>query len=80
MCFNAWSTVNEIIRRHGLVGGSVLLWGVRFEVSYVLKPSVVHNLLLLSVDQDVELSAPSLALCLSACCHASYHDGKGLNL
>ena len=31
-------------------------------------------------DQDVELSAPSPAPCLLACCHASHHDENGLNL
>jgi hypothetical protein len=28
----------------------------------------------------VELSAPSLALCLPTCCHASLHDDNGPNL
>jgi hypothetical protein len=40
-------------------------------------------LFLLPVDPDVELSATSPALCLSAChaCrHASHHDDNGLNL
>lgn len=36
--------------------------------------------LLLPVDQDVELSAPSPAPCLPACCHVSCYDNNGLNL
>jgi hypothetical protein len=35
---------------------------------------------LLPVDQDVELSTPSPAPCLSACLHTSCHDDNGLNL
>ena len=54
---------------------------VGFEVSYAqAMPSVAHSLLLLSVDQDVKLSAPSLALCLSECFHISSHDNNGVNL
>jgi hypothetical protein len=40
----------------------------------------VSVLLLLPVDPDVELSAPSPAPCLSACHHASCHVDNGLNL
>jgi hypothetical protein len=55
--------------------------GVDFEVSYAqAMPSVAHSLLLLSVDQDVKLSAPSLAPSLPGYCHASHHDDNGLNL
>ena len=45
--------------------------GVGFEVSYAqAMPSVTHSLLLLSADQDVELSAPSPAP-FAACHHAA---------
>lgn len=37
---------------------------------------VYHNLLLLPLDQDVELSTPSPAPCLSAC----HHEDNTLNL
>jgi hypothetical protein len=47
--------------------------GVGFEVSN-LKP--VPFLL----PADVELSATSLAPCLPACSHASWHDNNELNL
>jgi hypothetical protein len=33
----------------------------------------------LSLDQIVALSAPPLAPCLSAHCHASHHDDSGQN-
>ena len=59
----------------GTLGGVALLeevchWGAGFEVSEAqARPSII--LFLLPVDQDVELSAPSLAPCLPACHHAS---------
>jgi hypothetical protein len=74
MCLNAWPIGSGTIRRCGLVGGSVSLYGVGLKASYVQAlPSVVHSLLLLLVDRDVELSASSPAPCLPACCHASHH-------
>jgi hypothetical protein len=45
-----------------------------------IMPSVAFSLLLLPVDQDGDLSAPSSAPCLPAHCYASCHDDKGLNL
>lgn len=36
--------------------------------------------LLLPVDQDVELSAPSPASCLPGCCYTSCRDDNGMNL
>ena len=66
-----------IIRRGGLVGGSVSL-EVDFEVSKAqARPS---GSLSLPVDPGVELSAPSPAPCLPAGHHASHHDDNGLNL
>jgi hypothetical protein len=54
---------------------------VGFEVIHAqAMHGVVHSLPLLPADQDVELSVPSLAPCLPACCHASHHDDNGLNL
>ena len=54
---------------------------VGLEVSYAqAMSSAVHSLLRLPVDQDAELSAPSPALCLPACHHASHHDDNGQNL
>jgi hypothetical protein len=41
---------------------------------------VACSFFLLTADQDVELSAPSPAPCLPACCHASCHDDNGLSL
>ena len=59
-----------------LLGGMALLEEVcdsmeaGFEVLYAQAiPSLAHSLLLLPADQDVELSAPSPAPCLPACCH-----------
>jgi hypothetical protein len=68
-----------------LLGGVALLEevchrGVGFEVSNTQAiPSMTHSLLLLPVEQDVELLAPS-APYLTAPCHASCHDDNGLNL
>jgi hypothetical protein len=56
----------------GLVVGSVG-WVLRFH-----RPSIF--LFLLTVDSDVELSAPSLALSLPACYHVPHHDDNGVNL
>ena len=56
------------------------LGGVSFEVFYALAlTSVEHSPLCFLGDQDLELSAPSPASCLSTVCHASYHEDKGLN-
>jgi hypothetical protein len=56
-----------------------VIMGSGFEVSYAqAMPSMTHSLLL-AVDLDVELSAPSPAPCLPAHCHASCHDDNGLN-
>lgn len=49
--------------------------------SQKLKPGLLGLILfLLSVDPDVELSVPSLTLCLLACCHASIQDDNELSL
>ena len=80
VCLNIWPTGIGTIRRCGLVGGSVSLWGVGFEVSYVQAIlNVAHTLLLLTLDENGELSAPSPATCQPACCHASHHDDNELN-
>jgi hypothetical protein len=68
----------ERIRTCGFVGGSVSL-RMDFEVSDAqAKPRVI--LFLLPANPDIELSAPSLAPCLSACDYAFNHDDNGLNL
>jgi hypothetical protein len=56
----------------------VTLWGLGWASRFPML-SEIHSLLL-PVDQDVELSAPSLAPCLVTCCHASCHDDIGLKL
>jgi hypothetical protein len=54
---------------------------VDYEVFYAQDmPSVTHSHLPLPEDQDVDVSASSLAPCLPACHHASGHDDNGLNL
>lgn len=48
--------------------------------SQKLKPDLLGlTLFLLSVDPDVERSAPSLTLCLLACCHVSIQDDNELS-
>jgi hypothetical protein len=61
--------------RCDLVGRSVSLWGLEMCLLAALK-----NLFWLPPDQDVELSACSLALCRPAHCRASHSDDNGLNL
>ena len=52
-----------------------------FEVSFAQTiPSMAHSLSLVPADQDVELSAPSSAPCLSASLHVSCHYDNRLNL
>jgi hypothetical protein len=51
-----------------------------FDVAYgQAMPSVVQNLFLLPVDQDVEHSSSPVPR-LPSCGHASYHGDNGLNL
>ena len=51
-----------------------------FDVAYgQAMPSVVQNLFLLPVDQDVEHSSSPVPH-LPSCGHASYHGDNGLNL
>lgn len=53
---------------------------VGFEVSYAqARPSVAGNLVLLSVDQDVELSVLSPAPCLPIYHHVPYRNINGLS-
>lgn len=51
-----------------------------FEVSNAQSMPIMAHSLLLPEDQDVEYSGLSLALCLSAYCHASCNDNNGLIL
>jgi hypothetical protein len=74
------------IKKYGLVGGSVSLWGwalrslcsgsAQYGGTWLLEE---ESSLLDAFDQDVELSAPLLP-CLPECCHACHHDENGLNL
>jgi hypothetical protein len=67
---------------NGTIGGVTLLeencvtLGRGFETLLL----AAWKTLWLPSDQDVELSAASLAPCLPGRCHASCHDGNGLNL
>jgi hypothetical protein len=63
MCLNAWPIVSGTVRRCGLFGGSVSLWGQNFR-SPMLTLGLMGQLFLLPEDPDVELSAPSSAPCL----------------
>jgi len=81
MCLNAWPTGNGTIRRHGLVGGSVSLWGWALSSSMLkLCSAWGFSLVLAAEDQDVELLAPSPAPCQPGCFYDSCHDDNGLNL
>ena len=55
------------------------LWGQALGVSYA---QVTHSpeSLLLPMDQDVKLPAPSPAPCLRGHCCASHHDDTVLNI
>jgi hypothetical protein len=65
------------ISRCGLVRGSMSLWKWGFEVLNAHGETVFS---LLPVDQETELSAPSLEPCLPGCCRASYHGDNELSL
>jgi hypothetical protein len=54
--------------------------GGGLSISYMLKLGELWHSLLLSADQNVELSAPPLVSCLPACHYASHHDNNELNL
>jgi hypothetical protein len=66
------------IRRCSLVGGSASpgggFWGLRSS------SQVLCILFSLPADPDLELSAPSPALCQYVCHHVSCNDENGLNL
>lgn len=67
-----------------LLGGMVLLEKVTLKDSFEVycvraRLRVVLSLLFLPTDHTLELS-DLLALRLTACCHVSCHDNKGLNL
>ena len=70
------------IMRCGLVEESVSLWrqALRSPSAHVLLSVKESVPFWLPLDQHVELSAPSPALYLPACCHASCLDNNGLNL
>ena len=51
-----------------------------FEVSYAQAMPHMTNSLLLSADQDIELSAPSPAPCLPAYYRVFYHNNNELSL
>jgi hypothetical protein len=64
-------------------GGRYLRFHIYASLTKLLRPSswlpMENSPPLLPVDQDIELLGP-LTPCLPACCHASNHDGNGLNL
>ena len=57
------------------IEGSMPL-GLGFEVQKPMPDTV--NFSSSAADQDMELSTPSPAPCLPACCHASHYDDNGL--
>ena len=69
------------IRRCDLVGGGVSLCrqALRAPGAQVLSNVGERVSSWLPSNQDAELSAPSPALFLPACCHVSHHDDNGLN-
>ena len=77
-----WPIGSGTIRRCGLLGvdaaslEEVCHWGMGFKVSGAQARLSVS----LPAVSDVELSAPSLAPCLPASCHASHLGDNRLNL
>jgi hypothetical protein len=53
-------------------------WALRFQM--LKSGPVAHFLFLLPADLDIELLAPSPALCLPICHHALHHENNGLSL
>lgn len=81
MCVNVWFMRKDTIRECGLGGVGVALVEAGFEVTCVQgRLSVVHVLVMLPTDQDVEISVPSPAPCKPAYHHASPPDDNELNL
>jgi hypothetical protein len=80
VCLNAYPIGSGTIRKCGLVGGSMSLWGRALRSDTQATPSVVNSLFLMPSDEDVEFSAPSPALSLPPCHHVSCHNDDGLNL
>jgi hypothetical protein len=68
--------------RCDLVGGNVSLcgWALRPPSTQGLLSAEASVFFWLPLDQDVDLSSPSLAPSLPGRCHASCHDVNGLNL
>lgn len=71
MCLKTWPNGNGIIRRCDRVGVDMALFKemchcrAGFQVSYAqAMPSVIHSVLVLPADRDVESSPHSLAPCL----------------
>lgn len=60
--------------RCGLVGGVILLE----EMCHWTRQAQCHSLFLLPANRDVDLSAPSPALCLPVHSHVSHHDNNDL--
>jgi hypothetical protein len=77
MWLNAWPIGSGIIRRYGLIGGSVSLWGwpLRSPMFKIYTVSFCYFWI-----KDVELSAPSPVPCQAALGHVPCHDNNGLNL
>ena len=84
----AWPVGSGTIRRRGLAGESVSLCCLALRTpSFQAPPSAEEtllrlpaedSLLLLTLDRDVELLAPT-APCLFGSCHAACHDDNGMN-
>lgn len=76
----AWPMESGSIRRCGLVGGGVSLWGgLRGLLGSSSAQCGIPFSFWLSSEQDVELSTP-IAPCLPAYCRASCQDDNGLSL
>ena len=79
-CLNAWPIGSGIIRRCGLVGGNVSLWG------WVLRSSVLKVCCCgiqspsVACRSRCRILSSSPAPCLPAQCDALHHDDNGLNL
>ena len=64
-----------------MLPGGIKRFHTKVFSDYLMSKTNYYNcLLLLPVNQDVKLSAPSPAPCVSACHHTSPNDGNGIKL
>jgi hypothetical protein len=78
-CLKAWPTASSAIRRYGRTEDNMSVWMLTYTYMIKLCPKWKVASSWLSLDQDIELSAPQ-ATCLPADCHVFRHEDNELHL